>query len=192
MTNEWNNYAEIWDSIASEYADKVFEELLKITPLEGLRVLDFGCGTGLLSERLSPYVTAIVALDSADKMIDKLTKKNLSNVHVFCSELNNKLLRSSPLFQEEFDLIVASSVCGFLPNYSQTVSLLSSLLKTTGVFVQWDWLIEDTASGPGISKEAARKALLAAKLTDVEISTPFEMESEKGSMPVLMASGIKL
>lgn len=191
MSNEWNDYAEIWDSVASEYADKAFEELKKSTPLKGLRVLDFGCGTGLLSERLSPIVDEIVAIDSAEKMIELLDKKALSNVQTLCVEINTVLISDSPLFQEEFDLIVASSVCGFLPDYPQTVSLLSSLLKDTGVFVQWDWLIDEAASGPGISQKAAKEALQAAKLSDIEISTPFEMESEEGSMQVLMASGIK-
>ena len=44
-----------------------------------------------------------------------------------------------PFVQPVFDLIVASSVCAFVPDYQQTLSDLQLLLKEDGVFVQWDW-----------------------------------------------------
>lgn len=39
------------------------------------RVLEIGCGTGLLSLRLAPYVASILAIDAAGGMIDALNQK---------------------------------------------------------------------------------------------------------------------
>ncbi|MCH8334286.1 MAG: class I SAM-dependent methyltransferase [Proteobacteria bacterium] len=39
---------------------------------------------------------------------------------------------------EKFDLVVASSVCSFLPDYNSTLRDLSSALKPGGLFVQWE------------------------------------------------------
>lgn len=38
-------------------------------------VLEIGCGTGLLTLRLAPYVASILAIDAAEGMIDALTQK---------------------------------------------------------------------------------------------------------------------
>lgn len=37
---------------------------------QGLDVLEIGCGTGLLTLRMAPYVRSIVAIDAAEGMID--------------------------------------------------------------------------------------------------------------------------
>ncbi|CAK7268211.1 hypothetical protein SEPCBS57363_002979 [Sporothrix epigloea] len=44
-------------------------------PIRGLDVLEIGCGTGLLTLRLAPYVRRIVAVDAAQGMIDALQQK---------------------------------------------------------------------------------------------------------------------
>lgn len=191
MTNEWNDFAEMWDSVASEYADKAFAELQKVVSLKGLRVLDFGCGTGLLSERMAPQVKEIIALDNASKMIEKLEAKKLINVTTVSEILDQELIDNSPLFQEPFDLVVASSVCGFLPAYPATAKLLSSLLSENGIFVQWDWLQQSEESEDGLSKEEVEAALRNANFSATTISVPFEMSSPEGTMPVLMAVGKK-
>ncbi|CAK7270546.1 hypothetical protein SEPCBS119000_004144 [Sporothrix epigloea] len=47
----------------------------KEAPIRGLDVLEIGCGTGLLTLRLAPYVRRIVAVDAAQGMIDALRQK---------------------------------------------------------------------------------------------------------------------
>lgn len=41
----------------------------------GTDVLEVGCGTGLLSLRMSPFVRLLVAIDACDSMIQELNKK---------------------------------------------------------------------------------------------------------------------
>lgn len=191
MSNEWDEFAESWDVDASvqEYASKAFEELLKVITIDGLSVFDFGCGTGALTQHLSPRVKDIVALDSSPEMIKRLAKKNLSNVSMISDFLTQDLIDSNPHLANKFDLIIASSVCGFLPEYEVTLGLLKSLLKSGGVFIQWDWLANDDVSETGLSENRVLRALQENGFINIQLKKPFEMSSSKGTMTVLMAIG---
>ena len=192
LSNEWDEYAAGWDADASvqEYANKAFQELLRVIEINGLTVFDFGCGTGSLTQLLSPMAKNIVALDGSSEMIKLLAKKNLSNVSTISAFLTQELVDSHPELTKKFDLIVASSVCGFLPDYEITLGLLTSLLKSGGMFVQWDWLSNDDSAETGLSENRVLAALEASQLIDINIGKPFEMDSSKGTMRVLMAVGV--
>ena len=192
LSNEWDEYAAGWDADASvqEYANKAFQELLRVIEINGLSVFDFGCGTGSLTQLLSPMAKDIVALDGSSEMIKLLAKKNLSNVSTISAFLTQELVDSHPELTKKFDLIVASSVCGFLPDYEITLGLLTSLLKSGGMFVQWDWLSNDDSAETGLSENRVLAALEANQLIDINIEKPFEMDSSKGTMRVLMAVGV--
>ena len=191
MSNEWDELAEGWDVDASvqEYANKAFEELSNVINIDGLSVFDFGCGTGTLTQLLSQRVKDIVALDGSSEMIKLLAKKNLSNVSTISDFLTQELMDSHPHLTNKFDLIVASSVCGFLPDYEMTLGLLKSLLKSDGVFIQLDWLSNDDSSETGLSENRVLSALKANEFIGIQVKKSFEMNSSKGTMTVLMAVG---
>ncbi|MDG1750542.1 MAG: class I SAM-dependent methyltransferase [Thalassotalea sp.] len=191
MSNEWDEYAENWDvdPTVDEYAKKAFTELLDNININGLTVLDFGCGTGALTQLLSPTVKSIIAIGPSSEMIKHLDKKTLNNVSSISDYLSHELVQNSPELENKFDLIVASSVCGFLPDYEATLSLLKSLLKKDGFFVQWDWLSNDDSSDMGLSEKRVKQAFVANGFVNTRINSPFIMSSSKGNMPVLMAVG---
>jgi trans-aconitate methyltransferase len=191
LSNEWDELAEGWDVDASvqEYANKAFEELSNVINIDGLSVFDFGCGTGTLTQLLSQRVKDIVALDGSSEMIKLLAKKNLSNVSTISDFLTQELMDSHPHLTNKFDLIVASSVCGFLPDYEMTLGLLKSLLKSDGVFIQLDWLSNDDSSETGLSENRVLSALKANEFIGIQVKKSFEMNSSKGTMTVLMAVG---
>ena len=191
LSNEWDEYAENWDVDPSveQYAKNAFSELLDSININGLTVLDFGCGTGALTQLMSPSAESIVAIDPSSEMIKLLDKKALNNVTSICDYLSSELVQNFPELENKFDLIVASSVCGFLPDYEMTLSLLKSLLKKDGLFVQWDWLSEDDSSGMGLSEKRVKQAFLASGFVSIKVNSPFIMNSSKGNMPVLMAIG---
>lgn len=191
MSNEWDEYAENWDvePTVEEYAKNAFSELTENININDLTVLDFGCGTGALTQLMSPAVKNIVAIDPSSEMIKHLDKKALKNVSSISDYLSKELVENLPEFENKFDLIVASSVCGFIPDYEATLSLLKSLLKEGGVFVQWDWLSNDDSSGMGLSEKRVTQAFVANGFVNTQINSPFIMSSSKGNMPVLMAIG---
>lgn len=191
MSNKWDEYAENWDvdPTVEEYAKNAFSALLQNININGLTVLDFGCGTGALTQLMSPIVKSIVAIDPSSEMIKHLDKKALNNVSSISDYLSKELVQSLPEFKNKFDVIVASSVCGFLPDYEATLSLLKSLLKDGGVFVQWDWLSNDDSSEMGLSVKRVKQAFVANDFVNTKVKRAFIMSSSEGSMPVLMAIG---
>ncbi len=191
MSNEWDEYAENWDvdPTVEEYAKNAFSALLQNININGLTVLDFGCGTGALTQLMSPTAKSIVAIDPSSEMIKHLDKKALNNVSSISDYLSKELVQSLPEFKNKFDVIVASSVCGFLPDYEATLSLLKSLLKDGGVFVQWDWLSNDDSSEMGLSVKRVKQAFVANDFVNTKVKRAFIMSSSEGSMPVLMAIG---
>ena len=53
MDSEWDDYADDWDSdeSATLYSNEAFKSLSNIVNVKGANLLDFGCGTGLLTDK---------------------------------------------------------------------------------------------------------------------------------------------
>lgn len=185
--SDWDECAATWDSdeMVQQYCGKAFNSLNGIVDVSKVEsLLDFGSGTGLLTCKLAPTCNRIVAIDPSKAMIDVLTAKNLPNVAAIGDFLTADLIANTPCLQEKFDLIVASSVCSFLPNYAETVALLYSLLKPNGHFVQWDWQSE------AFSKAYVETTLTTTGFSDVRILEPFSFAGEnEEEVAVLMAVG---
>lgn len=185
---EWDDCAATWDEDASvqEYSRKAYHSLGECLDLSKVTsLLDFGCGTGLLTDKFAASCERIVAIDPSTAMLDKLKAKHKEHQHVtaIADFLTKELIESNPCFNEKFDLIVASSVCSFLPNYEEILVLLCTLLKPNGKFVQWDWLSED------FSKQRIETALAAAGFKSAETSEPFVMEMEGTTLQMVMGVG---
>ncbi|MEM7345174.1 MAG: class I SAM-dependent methyltransferase, partial [Chloroflexota bacterium] len=120
------------------------------------------------------------------KMIAALNNKQLRNVDTLAVALSEEAIEINELLHTKFDLIVASSVCAFLPDYEGTLKLMKRLLKPDGLFIQWDW--QQTEADPefGFTKAMIEAGFLNAGLSVVSITNPFSLESEKGVMQVLM------
>lgn len=189
--NSWDDHAESWDSNRDviTYSERAFQSLADAIDWSGARILDFGCGTGLLTEKLSAQASTIVALDPSAKMISVLNDKQLQNVVTIQSELTGQLIDQNEHFQTPFDLIVASSALGFVPDYRETLLLLKQQLKVNGRLVQWDWLKENDAPGVGFSAEEIAEAFKAAGLEDIQVTVPFSLGTGDSVMEVVMGTG---
>ena len=188
MSDSWDNYAEEWDTDADaiSYSKKAFESLIKEINIEGETILDFGCGTGLLTERLSPLASSIVAIDTSPKMIAILQSKKLPNVTSLTEPLTSELIENNYAFINKFNIVVASSVFSFLPDYDAILKLLKSLLVTDGLLIQWDWLSPDSNPEFGLSETTIIQSLNNVGFKQVALTKPFSLTTEKGNMPVVM------
>lgn len=190
MDTSWNEYAEGWDSDegVNLFADHALSTLQQLVDLNGLTVLDFGCGTGALTERMAPQAARIVALDPSPAMVAVLDAKQLEPVDTLVAELTEGTIAANPSLQRPFDLVVASSVCAFLPDYPQTLRLIRSVLKPGGIFVQWDW--ERTEADPefGFTTKMIDSALRDTGFDGVAVK-PLTLEIADASMAVLMGVG---
>ncbi|KJY82817.1 SAM-dependent methyltransferase [Vibrio galatheae] len=188
MANSWDDVALNWDAdtATNVFADKAFESLQKVVDIKGLHILDFGCGTGLLSQRLSPQAKDIVALDGSEAMIEQLDKKELANVEPVVDILTRGLVAMHPAFRAQFDLVVASSVCSFVPSYSDSADIIFSLLDEGGYFIHWDWLSDKDEVG-GMTITHAQQVLSSVGFSEVIVTTPFDVDTSNGTLKVLMA-----
>lgn len=193
MAINWDECANTWDSdtAAITYAENAFSSLTKTVDLTNKHVLDFGCGTGLLTQKISPLVKDIVALDGSEGMIEQLDKKALDNVEPVVDMLTRGLVAMHPAFRNQFDLVVASSVCGLIPNYADVSDIIYSLLEKGGQFVQWDWLASDESEPQAMSAARAERVLTGVGFSDVQTSTSFEIATEQGNLKVLMVIATK-
>lgn len=107
---DFNKEAASWDAnparvkLANDIAGAISEQgILK----PDMNVLDFGCGTGLLTLLLQPLVRSITAADNSPGMLEVLNKKieksNLANVSPLYLNLEN-----GDRIEGCFDLIVSS------------------------------------------------------------------------------------
>lgn len=188
---DWNEHASYWnnDINTKTYTRKVIETLNKKVDLKDLRILDFGCGTGLLTEHLAKEAKQIVAIDFAEKMIEVLEAKKLKNVTAICAELDGSLIEKHHRLHQKFDLILAVSVCAFLPNYQEVLSHIKCLLKPSGLFIQLDWLQNKAVSDFGFSEEMIRNHFQAVDLKVESIHIPFYFQEYEEKMDVIMAVG---
>ena len=84
---DFDKEATTWDEIparvklANDIAAAISDEILLTSNMD---VLDFGCGTGLLTLQLQPVVHSITGVDSSRGMIDvlkaKIDRQNLPNI----------------------------------------------------------------------------------------------------------------
>lgn len=156
-----------------------------------MKVLDFGCGTGLLTEKISTKGCSVVALDSSEKMIAILKAKELKNVTTIANNLSDTLADTNVHLECCFDLMLASSALAFVKNYPQKLKDLQHLLKPGGHLIQWDWLNDASHSGIGFSREDIKAGMNHAGFNEYSTSIPFAMDSLEGLMPVVMGIGKK-
>ena len=102
----------------------------KKNPLEKVKILDIGCGGGLLSEpmtRLGAIVTGIDASDKNIKVAKLHAKKNNLNIDYRCmspEKLNTK---------EKFDVILNMEIVEHVEDVNFFLRSCSSLLKKNGI-----------------------------------------------------------
>lgn len=189
MAQDWDGLAKNWESnpATEQFAQSVFAQLQQLTQLDGIKVLDFGCGTGQLSQLLSPIVKDIVALDASETMIEELDKKELLNVEPVVDALSRGLVAQHPAFRGQFDLVVASSVLAFIDDVESSLDIAHSLLNEGGYFVHFDWVAESEQDGFTLSR--SENALSNAGFVDVEAKKVFDITSDGQTMSVLMGVG---
>ncbi|EGR2843882.1 class I SAM-dependent methyltransferase [Vibrio parahaemolyticus] len=189
MAQDWDGLAKNWESnpATEQFAQSVFAQLQQLTQLDGIKVLDFGCGTGQLSQLLSPIVKDIVALDASEAMIEELDKKELLNVEPVVDALSRGLVAQHPAFRGQFDLVVASSVLAFVDDVESSLDIAHSLLNEGGYFVHFDWVAESEQEGFTLSR--SENALSNAGFVDVEAKKVFDITSDGQAMSVLMGVG---
>ena len=108
-------------------------------------VLEFGCGTGLVLQRVVDNVSVAVGVDSSEGMIQVLNEKAVKKITACCLQLSPSNTLQQYFKQQnisgvpdKFDLIYSSMTLHHLQNVPATVRLLKAYLKPGGVLTAFD------------------------------------------------------
>jgi len=220
-----------WDDLASGYARGFYDlalgrlgrlELLDRDrggseggPLAGKRVLDFGCGTGLLTSLLRRRggCQDVVAVDVSPKMIevldDKIRGGDWKDVRTYCLSLadleedegvdDSKAAIKSELLgmYGTFDVVFASSVLTFIPeeDIAKTMSALGKMLKpggsgNAGVLVHSDWPKSEAKRPDAMTAESAERMYEMAGLRAISSEVvPMDTTGCRGGSSAAAESG---
>ncbi len=99
-------------------------------PLEGIKILDIGCGGGLLSEPLSRLGAEVTGIDASGKNI------KIAKLHSKKSNLNIKYFNSTPEnfnSENKFDVILNMEIVEHVENINIFLKESSGLLKKNGI-----------------------------------------------------------
>ena len=115
----------IKDTITKKFGNKS-EKL----PLKNIKILDIGCGGGILSEPLSRLGATVTGIDASDRNI-KIAKKHLEK-----SKLNINYYCSSPekfVVKEKFDVVLNMEIVEHVDNVDFFLLKSSELLNKNGL-----------------------------------------------------------
>ncbi len=117
-------------SYLKENIIKTFKLENKKTPLKNLKILDIGCGGGLLSEPMSRLGAKVTGIDASDKNINvaKLhSKKNNLKINYFCSSPEKFKIK------DKFDVILNMEIVEHVEDVSLFLKSCTELLKKNGI-----------------------------------------------------------
>jgi len=189
--NIFDNRAAAWDDkprrakLAADVARAICNTV-KIT--QEMDVLDFGCGTGLLTLQFHPLARSVTGIDSSKGMLavleEKIREQHLTNVTARCIDVEKG---ESP--DGKYDLIVSSMTFHHIREVGPVLEILSSLLKPAGTLAIADLdsdngKFHDTPEGVfhnGFDRCIMKKHFETAGLTSVRNRTAAIVQKESPS-----------
>ena len=142
---DFDQEAANWDQVPErvKLAQDIAQSMIKeITLTPDMDVLDFGCGTGLLTFALQPFVRSITGVDSSPGMLDvfktKIKEQNLSNVKANCLDLDK-----GDVLEGSYHLIVSSMTLHHVKNISPLLKQFYSILLPSGQLAIADLDLDD-------------------------------------------------
>ncbi|MFC1593272.1 class I SAM-dependent methyltransferase [Candidatus Omnitrophota bacterium] len=124
-----------YDELGLEHYTKVSQDLLQNIELENKKLLDVGCGTGILSlAALTGGAKTITCGDQSSYMLnmcrDKIKSMGYGEDKVSCRELDAESL---PFQDGSFDITVSSMVLGLVPDQEKMIREMSRVTSKKGI-----------------------------------------------------------
>lgn len=175
----------------SQYIGGAIQDLLSSSH----KVLDFGAGTGLITEHIARQSQQITAVDISQSMLEKLQEKEgLSDVRIVCQDIT-----SSPL-EDDFDAIVSAMAVHHVEDTELLLKRFFEMLNPSGFIALADLDKEDGSFHPpktegifhhGFDRNEFQNLLETIGFTDVTFKTVHSVEKEDMSYPIFLVTAKK-
>lgn len=133
--NDYDAFAEAYDADNENNAWNAYYErpaiLAMVGNAAGLRVLDAGCGGGAHAAILVEQGATLTGIDASAGLLEIARRRLDNRARLLEADLNKAL----PFADQSFDLIIASLVMHYLPDWSRSLSEFHRLLSPNGRFV---------------------------------------------------------
>ena len=161
-----------------------------------MHLMDFGSGTGLLLERIAPYVRKITAIDISKSMNDQLDKKRGS---IDCEIDILEIDLESNNITDKFDGIISSMTMHHVKDIQVMFAKLYSVLNDGGFIAISDLDKEDGSFHTedtgvyhfGFERDAITSVANQAGFREVKIVDASVMHKPHGEFPVFLLTAKK-
>lgn len=191
--------AESYDSDAKRVSnvDNIANSILSsISFNKNMHIMDFGSGTGLLLERVAPFVKKITAVDVSESMTKQLSekvKKLDCEVEILQLDLTKTKL------EMKFDGIISSMTMHHIKDTQAMFNDFYTMLNDNGVIAISDLDIEDGTFHTedtgvfhfGFDRNAFKDKAITAGFKNIKITTASIDEKPHGKFPVFLLTGNK-
>lgn len=135
----FNDEAKEWDTDRRINRAKQIADFLKSKINFGNKsiMLEFGCGTGLISNHFLDYFSKIIGYDQSDKMLEVFNKKFLEEKDRVIG-INNIVELNS-----EVDIVISSMVFHHIEDINQSLNDIKKVLKKHGELIIVDLDLDD-------------------------------------------------
>jgi 2-polyprenyl-3-methyl-5-hydroxy-6-metoxy-1,4-benzoquinol methylase len=182
---DFDKEAAQWDAnpgrvmLANEVADAIIRES---APSRDMDVLDFGCGTGLVTLRLQPLVRTILGVDSSRGMLGVLEGK-IRTQGIENAQTRFVDFEKGGRIEGGFHLLVSSMTLHHVPDTAGLFKQWHGLLLPGGLLCFADLDVEDGSfhgddTGvfhAGFDREQLKRHLLSAGFHDIRDTTAAKM-----------------
>jgi ubiquinone biosynthesis O-methyltransferase len=140
VSHAWDELADKWISGYTEYGDMNREYVIDpvifrlLGSINGLSILDAGCGGGYLCRQLARKGAKVVGVDISKKFIEiaeQKEKENPLNIKYYAGSLHNL-----PMFKDKtFDIIISNLVLMDVADLNKAIKELRRVLKKSGKLI---------------------------------------------------------
>lgn len=194
--SHFNQVANSWDTpekvkLNQHYANSIRKYLTK---KNNLKILEIGCGTGLLGSQFVEETNKLTGLDTSKGMLEVFDQKFSDNKNVHSILLN---LEEENLNESGFDLIISSMAFHHLKDPEAMIVKLKKMLSEDGVIAIIDLDKEDGSFHPdpknmgvhhfGFSKQTTQDWATLAEFKKCSRETVHTIIKETGEYPLFLS-----
>jgi ubiquinone/menaquinone biosynthesis C-methylase UbiE len=188
--NHFNQIANTWDSsdkieMSTLYAQKIKSVIVR---KDSIKILEVGCGTGLLGSYFTDNNNQLIGVDTSSGMLDVFNKKFSKNDKIKSYLIN---LEKETLEESAFNLIISSMAFHHLKNPKAMITKLKNMLSSDGQIIIIDLDKEDGSFHPDPKNMGVEHFGFSKFETDLWGKNQREiinvMKKDKKEYPIFMA-----